>query len=260
MHDGQIPTKMEALLALPGIGPYTAGAVLSIAFGQDVPALDGNARRVLSRLDALEQDVTKSPAKRRLLRLAESMLPAGRAAEFNQALMDLGATLCTPRTPLCGQCPLAEGCQAHQRGEEERFPMRKPRQPAPHYDVTAGVVWNGTGHFLIAQRPTSGLLGGLWEFPGGKREPGESLEDCLRRELNEELGIEVCVGAPLTVVEHAYTHFSITLYAYHCQLKSGVPQALGCDNWAWVRLRDLDQYAFSAADHKIITALREASV
>ncbi len=254
--DSHIPDTMDGLLALPGIGRYTAGAILSIANGQDVPAPDGNVRRVLSRLFAIDEDVTRGTGQRRLWHVAESLLPPGRAGDFNQALMDLGASVCTPRAPLCHECPLAGHCRAHRLGREEDFPVRRSRGPLPHYEVVAGIVWNGQGRFLIAQRPPEGLLGGLWEFPGGKRERGETLEDCLRRELDEELGVQVAVGAPLTAVKHAYTHFRITLHAFHCQLESGQPRALGCADWNWITLDRVDRFAFSAADHKIIAALR----
>jgi A/G-specific adenine glycosylase len=198
----------------------------------------------------------RGAGQRRLWALAEDLLPPGRAGDFNQALMDLGATVCTPRAPLCSQCPLAADCRAHQSGQEERFPIRQRRRPIPHYEVTAGVVWNGEGRFLIAQRPLDGMLGGLWEFPGGKREPGETLEACLRRELAEELDIAVAVGAPLTVVQHAYTHFRITLHAFHCRIVAGQLRALGCADWRWISLEDVSSFAFSAADHQIIAALR----
>jgi mutator protein MutT len=122
--------------------------------------------------------------------------------------------------------------------------------------VTAGVVWNRAGQFLIAQRQEGSTLGGLWEFPGGKQEPGESLESCLRRELWEELGIEVAVGALLTVVEHAYAHLRITLHVFDCQLVSGRPQAHDCAAWRWIRLDEVDHFVFSAADQQVIAALR----
>jgi len=258
--DAKLPGTLDELLSLPGIGRYTASAVLSIAAGQDLVAPDGNVRRVLSRVFAIGEDVTRGAGQRRLLRLAASLLPPGRAGDFNQALMDLGAQVCTPRAPLCDQCPLAQGCQAHELGQEERFPVRRPRRPSPHYVVTAGVVWNhGGDRFLVTQRPPEGLLGGLWEFPGGKQEPGETLEACLQRELAEELGIEVTVGAPLTVVRHAYTHFRITLHAFHCRLLSSQPRALGCADWRWITLDQVECFAFSAADHQIIAALRAAA-
>lgn len=258
-YDGQVPDAMGDLLSLPGVGPYTAGAILSMAYGQDAPALDGNVRRVLSRLFAVEEDVAQGAGQRRLWALAEELLPPGQAGDLNQALMDLGATVCTPRTPLCGACPLVEDCQAHRLGQEERFPVRRQRHPLPHYEVAAGVVWNGDGRFLIAQRPLDGMLGGLWEFPGGTREEGETLQDCLRRELVEELDIEVAVGDLLTVVQHAYTHFRITMHAFHCQLVAGQPRALGCADWRWISLDDVPRFAFSAADHQIIAALKDPS-
>jgi len=197
--------------------------------------------------------------QRQLWQVAESLLPTGRAGDYDQALMDLGATVCPPRTPACDMCPWAEGCQAHQMQREEDFPIRRPRRPLPHYQVTAGVIWNGDGRFLVAQRPPEGMLGGLWEFPGGKQEPDETLPDCLRRELAEELGIEVGVGALLTVVQHAYTHFRITLHTFHCHIVSGRPQALGCAAWRWITLNEVGRLAFSAADQHIIAALRAAA-
>ena len=268
---GQIPDTLQALSSLPGIGPYTAGAILSVAYGQDVVAPDGNVRRVLGRAFAIDQDVTRGKGKRQLWELAASLLPSGRAGDFNQALMDLGATVCTPRAPLCHQCPLAQDCRAHQAGQEQKYPIRRPRRPVPHYEVTAGIIWkNGRpgdladqvddgDRFLIAQRPAEGLLGGLWEFPGGKQEPGETLPACLRRELAEELDIDVIVGTPLTVVPHAFTHFRITLHAFHCYIASRQPQAVGCADWRWITLNEVNRFAFSAADHQIIAALREAS-
>jgi A/G-specific adenine glycosylase len=246
-------------LLLPGIGRYTAGAVLSIAYGQDVPAPDGNARRILVRVFGIDKDVTHGTGQRRLWHLAESLLPPGRAGEFNQALMDLGASVCTPRAPSCHKCPFEQCCLAHHLGREEAFPVRRQRRSLPHYEVAAGVVWNSDGHFLIAKRPPEGLLGGLWEFPGGKREPGENLEDCLRRELHEELDIQVTVGASFAVVKHTYTHFRITMHAFHCELDHGQPRAVGCADWKWITLDQVERFAFSAADHKIIAALRAAS-
>ncbi len=140
------------------------------------------------------------------------------------------------------------------------LPTATKRKPVPHYDVTAGVVWDGDGRVLIAQRPEDGLLGGLWEFPGGKREPGERLEACLQREICEELGIAISVGGPIASVDHAYTHFRITLHAFHCTHEAGEPQALDCAGWRWVTLDELDAFAFPKADRDVIRALlREGS-
>ncbi len=254
-HNGQLPDSEEALLALPGIGHYTAGAILSICFGRDVVAIDGNVKRVLCRAFHINEQPSSPEGKRRISESAKSLLPPGRAGAFNQALMDLGATICTPRRPACDRCPWEQACQARQLGDQESLPVRRPRKPLPHQDIAAGVIWRD-GLILIAQRPANGLLGGLWEFPGGKREPGETMEECLVREVAEELGIAIQVRQPLATVDHAYTHFRITLHAYHCQYVSGEPKALGCATWKWVRPGELDDYAFPAANRTIIAALR----
>jgi len=254
-YEGQLPDSEEALLALPGIGPYTAGAILSICFGQDHPAIDGNTRRVLCRVFQITEDPTSAEGRGRLQETAVSLLPPGQAGTFNQALMDLGATICTPRQPACAQCPVSKGCRARQLSIQESLPVRRPSKPLPHHDIAAGVIWRGE-RILIARRPLRGLLGGLWEFPGGKREPGESLEECLVREVREELGIEIKVDQLLTTVKHAYTHFRITLHAYHCHYVSGEPQNIGCTAWKWVTPKELDGYAFPAANRTIIQTLR----
>ena len=230
-YDGRLPDDRAALLALPGIGPYTVGAILSLAFERDAAVLDGNVRRVLSRLFAIDDDPGEAATRERLWALAEEMVPTGRAGRFNEALMDLGAMVCTPRAPHCGNCPLNPVCEALALGDPEAYPPRRRRAPTPHYDVAAGVIWR-EDRLLIAQRPLDGLLGGLWEFPGGKREPGESLPACLQRELREELDIEVDVGDKITVVRHAFTHFRITVYAFDCRYTSvGDPKPLGVKDY-----------------------------
>jgi A/G-specific adenine glycosylase len=262
-YEGQVPDDEKRLRALPGIGPYTAGAILSLAFGQDAAVLDGNVRRVLSRLCAIDDDPRDAETRRKLWQLAGSLLPRGRAGQFNEALMDLGATVCTPKGPRCRTCPLGQVCRAYDLGDPEGYPLRVRRAPTPHYHVTAGVIWRGDPHtadgrLLIAQRPLDGLLGGLWEFPGGKQEVGETLPECLRRELCEEMDIQVEVGRRLTTVRHGFTHFRITVHAFECRyLSTEDPKSIGVQNWRWVRLAELDNYAFPVVDRKIIAVLRD---
>lgn len=253
---GEFPPTVEALRALPGIGRYTAGAIASIGFGKDTPVVDGNVIRILARVFDIAQDVTQVATQNALWELAERILPAGRAGAWNEGLMELGRRICTPKSPDCPACPIAEFCIARQLGLQAGRPVKRARAKTPHYDVTAAVIRRADGHLLIAQRPPEGMLGGLWEFPGGKREPGESLPDCLRREIREELGMEIAVGEQIGVVRHGYTHFRITLYAFACTPVSGEPQSLGCAAWAWVTLDDLDRYAFPVTDQKIIQMLR----
>jgi A/G-specific adenine glycosylase len=260
-NDGHLPHTVPELMELPGIGRYTAGAIASIAFGQSVPVLDGNVIRVLSRLIDLPEDVTKGATKTKLWQLATDLVPDQRPGEYNQALMELGQQLCLPALPKCTSCPLAAFCLARKRNSTNQRPVRSPRKKIPHYDVVAGVIWQGkeqssTAYFLITRRPLEGMLGGLWEFPGGKQEKGETLPHTLRREIREELAIDIIVGEQFTVVKHAYTHFRITLYVFHARSNGGQPQHIGVAGHAWVTLADLDKYAFAAADHQIIAALK----
>jgi len=254
---GHIPPTPEALLLLPGIGRYTAAAIASIAFGHDTVALDANLRRVLCRLFAVDDDPARPNTQRTLEALALTMLPPGRAGDFNQALMDLGAVICTPTNPRCLLCPVADLCQARKEGIQNALPIRSTRTRHPHRDVTAGVIWDGRGRFLITRRPLDGMLGGLWEFPGGKRRPGEDLPDCLRREISEELDIEIEVGELLCTIEHSFTHFHMTLYAFDCLWLRGQPVCLGCTDLRWVTLDQVDAFAFPVADRRIIAFLRE---
>jgi A/G-specific adenine glycosylase len=256
-RDGRLPTDPEALMGLPGIGRYTAAAIASIAFGHDAVALDGNLHRVLCRLFAVDDDPGRPNTQRLLERLALAMLPPGRAGDFNQALMDLGATVCTPTSPHCLLCPLVGVCKAKQEGIERVLPIRATRTHRPERDVTAGVIWNGNGRLLITQRPLDGMLGGLWEFPGGKRRPGEELSACLEREIMEELAIEIQINELLIRLQHSFTHFHMTLYAFDCLWLRGKPQCLGCTDLQWVGLNELDAFPFAVADQKIIAFLRE---
>jgi len=255
---GRFPKNYADLRQLPGFGDYTAGAVASIAFGRAVPAVDSNARRVLARLFAVEEDVTRGQAARRLKEIAAALVDPHTPGDWTEALIELGATVCVPKSPKCLLCPLREFCRARQRGIEQQLPVKPAKKALPHYDVTAAVICQN-GKLLIAQRPPDGMLGGLWEFPGGKQEEGETLAQCLRREIEEELGITVKVGRPVTTVKHSYTHFKITLYAFYCRLVAGTPQPLHVADWRWVTLDEIDTFPFPRTDLQIIEALREQS-
>jgi A/G-specific adenine glycosylase len=261
---GKLPADIRQLRKLPGVGRYTAGAIASIAFGLDQPALDGNIRRVLSRLFDVTEAARSSAFERHLWQLAEEHLPPGRAGEYNQALMDLGALVCTPRAPDCPHCPLADGCQARLLGVQAQRPLAKPRPAIPHYTVTAAVIFaadhpQSDTRVLIAQRPTDGLLGGLWEFPGGKVEPGEDLPVCLQREICEELGVEIEVGEPLGVYRHAFTHFRVTLHAFRCSLRASlvgddptpILRPIQVADIRWVKPEELVNFPMGKIDRQI---------
>ncbi len=256
-HQGQFPDSLASAMALPGIGRTTAGGILSAAFNQAVPILDGNVKRVLARLIAL--DVCPSQALRQLWDLSQALVDPHQGRDFNQAFMDLGATVCT-RSPSCDRCPWQAHCQAYNLGIQSQVPMTETRAPLPHKIIGVAVIWNQAGQILIDRRPQSGLLGGLWEFPGGKVEPGETIPACIVREIQEELGITIAVGDPLIVVDHAYTHFRVTLHVHHCQYVEGEPQSIACDEIRWVTLAELDDYPFPKANSQIIAALRAAEL
>jgi A/G-specific adenine glycosylase len=249
-YGGELPADVEALRALPGIGAYTSGAIASLAFGVPAPAVDGNVRRVLARVLALER-----PKQSELEDAVRLLIPDEAPGLFNEALIELGATLCRPQNPRCLLCPWRELCKARQLGRQEDFPAPKARRETPHYDVTAAVTVREDGCILVAQRKQDAMLGGLWEFPGGKREEGETLEACLRRELQEELEITVEVGERLTKVKHGYTHFRITLYAFWCRLVKGTPRCLDCADFRWVTLEELQALPMAVTDRKIARAL-----
>lgn len=255
--EGRLPETPDLLRRLPGVGRYTAAAVASIAFGHDAAALDANVRRVVCRLYGIDQDPSRPAIQRRLEELALAVMPPGRAGDANQAFMDLGATICTAANPRCSICPLAELCLAQQTGRQDAVPMRATRPDRPHYDVTAAVIRDGSGQVLMAQRPLESMLGGLWEFPGGKRLAGEELRDCLRREIEEELGVEIEVGELLCAVDHTFTHFHMTLYAFDCRLAGGALRCLGCLDLRWVSLDEAGALALPVADQKILAFLRD---
>lgn len=253
-HDGLFPESIETLRTLPGIGEYTAGAIASIAFGQDAPVLDANVRRVLSRLFLIDTPPGEARTLQALRDRASEILPAGKAGDFNEALMDLGATVCLPRNPRCDACPLAERCKARNTGRQEELPLKTRRSALPHHTIVAGVIFRN-GKILVDRRPAGGLLGGLWEFPGGKVESGETLPEALRREIREEVGLSVRVGRKLAVVKHAYSHFRITLHAYRCTVRNGQAKAIQCDAVRWLRPGALRKLAFPKANQAILDIL-----
>lgn len=256
---GQLPRDVEGLRKLKGIGRYTAGAIASIAYEIATPVLDGNVIRVLSRLTDLSADVTLRTTEKQLWELAADLVSAERPGDYNQALMELGQTICLPTKPQCHRCPVQSLCLARERGTQLERPVRPPRARTPHYDVVAGVIFREDGRFLIARRPLDKLLGGLWEFPGGKQEQGESLEEALVREIAEELAIEIRPNQLLLTINHAYTHFRITLHTFHATYVAGEPQHLGVIDHAWVSLAELGHFPFAQTDRQIIDYLSAMS-
>lgn len=255
-HSGTLPHEYDKLLAITSIGPYTAAAIASIAFNRDYAVLDGNVERVLSRIFLITLPPKDASAKKLFQHLANVFLLKGQAKDWNQALMELGATVCSPQKPNCGSCPAQRHCRGYNELEKpEQLPVRVAAKPRPHHHLAVGLIWKGA-KLLIDQRAENGLLGGLWEFPGGEILPGETPEIALCRNLREALAVEIEVENFFTHITHGFTHFSVTLHVYHGRYRSGKPRARDGQKWRWASLHELEQFAFPTAYRKIISALR----
>ena len=243
-HNGELPRDLDKLRKLPGIGRYTLGAIASIAFDMKVPALDGNIRRVYARLFDVAEPADSPEGEMLLWKLAAKHLPKGRAGDYNQALMDLGATVCLPKDPRCLICPLKGLCKARKNGTPEQRPVFKPKKSVPHYIHAAGVMLK-RGRVLLALRPSKGLLGGMWEFPNG-RVGGDPAKD-LPRALKTGYNLKVQRKEPMGFVQHAYTHFKVTVHAFRCDLLSSPSDR----NLKWISVKALEDYPMGKIDRQI---------
>jgi A/G-specific adenine glycosylase len=261
-HGGNLPADRASLLALPGIGPYSAGAIASIAFGAREPLVDGNVVRVLTRRFGLRGDPGKGPLKRRLWELAGALVPAERPGDFNQALMELGATLCTPRSPRCESCPLAKRCEARRQGLVEVLPELPPRARPTRVRVALAIVRERGRVLVVETAADAPRWGGLWTFPHAEIEPRESAETAAVRAARAA-GLEVRVVRQATRLEHTITRFRITIDAFDATLvrparlartTRGAPVRA---RQAWVTPRALEARAMPAPHRKLAGLLGE---
>lgn len=255
-HVGVIPSRPIDLIKLPGIGDYIAGAIASIGFGLDEPALDANGIRVISRLYDFHGLVNKVANKKILKENLRTLLPNGCAGDFNQAIMDLGSMVCLSANPDCESCPIQRECMAFSRNTQKDLPVGKARTKKPHFNVVAG-IFEKNGKVLIGKRPTNGLLGGMWEFPGGKIEEGEDHNTALKRELEEELGVNIKLRDAFGEYKHAYTHFSVTVFTYFVEIVEGKPSAKVAEKIEWVDIRSLNDFPMGKVDRSISNDLQE---
>lgn len=253
---GKIPRSPDRFRRLPGVGPYIEAAVMSIAVGLPLPAVDGNVLRVYTRLMGIDDDIRRSSTRKRITGELARIIPADAPGDFNQAVMELGALICIPRSPRCLKCPLRRVCRARINGRTGDIPRRSPRAPVPEYSVSIAVILRGN-KFFIQKRAPEGHLAGMWEFPGGKAREGETPEQALRREIREELDIDVDVIKKVAEVRHAYTHFKIDLHVFLCRSEAVEFRPLRHQPFKWITVRQIDQYPFQAANHKFFEKLRD---
>lgn len=255
---GHVPDSLEELRRLPGLGPYTAGAVASIAFGIRTPALDGNAARVMARLFLVEGAPATGETGRRLRALAGDLVPARRPGDFNQAVMELGATVCRARSPECPMCPLAALCLARRAGRERDIP---PPRAGPRRGriLLACAVARRREAILLGRRHGRGLFGGLWELPAVEVRRRSEAPAALRRGLRALLGVGAEVGEEVARVERTLTHRDLSIAAHRCTLR-GSPRAVGYSQVRWVGPDALPTVGMATAMRKVLEAVLGAGV
>lgn len=254
---GKLPASYQELLSLPGIGPYTAAAISSIAFKLEHAVMDGNVIRVVCRYLGLEEDTRKNSTRSRVQKVVDEWIIGQAPDDFNQAIMELGATVCTPHRPNCESCPISVQCVAYTESKTDVIPYASKKAKRPHHQISVAIIMNENNELLIAQRPNEAMLGGLWEFPGGKQESNESIEDALLREIKEELGVEITILNEFMQLDHAYSHFSIHMTAYLCSLADSTqqPKPKASQQIRWIPVEELTNYPFPKANRTLTLAL-----
>ena len=252
---GTMPETWDEITSLKGIGPYTAAAVLSIAYGKSHAVMDGNVMRVISRYFGIANDLRSTVTQKEIKAYADDLIDPANPGDFNQGLMELGATVCTPKNAKCFVCPLAAHCVAYRTAATDILPYKSPKKKVPHHNIGVGIIRDEAGRLLIALRPEEAMLGGLWEFPGGKQNDGETIQETVKREIAEELGVDVLVRDHFMDVKHAYSHFKITLQAWFCELVSGTPQPKSSQRIEWISVDQIHDFPFPKANRKITEAL-----
>ncbi len=252
-YGGHVPDELSEFKKLPGVGDYIASAVLSIVYGKQYPALDGNILRVLSRI--LRKKINSPYNRKTIHNHLDKWMKWGHSGDINEALMDLGSAICRPNQAHCHECPVSSYCGAVITGHPELYPTPPTKKKSPCHHVVTGVIWE-KNKFLILLRENKKHLGGLWEFPGGKVETGESKIKALKREINEECGISVSVEEEIGSFKHVYTHFAIQMTSFHCRIKNG-NQVKTNQAFRWIDLFQIKDYAFPRANHKIFSLMRK---
>lgn len=251
-----IPDSLKELTALPGIGPYTAAAVLSIAFNKDEPLVDANVERVFARFYNINHPVKSREARKIFWEKAHDLLPSGLAGDFNQALMELGALICLKKNPLCPACPVSAGCKAYELNLIDQRPVPSPRKKTIQIAMACGVL-KKNNLFFIQKRQKNDVWADLWEFPGGRLQEGEKPEDAMVREIKEETELDVHRVRPIKTVQHSYMNYRVTLHGFFCDQKKKEQQPIlhAAQECRWVSKEELDDFAFPAGHRKLIKLL-----
>lgn len=252
-HDAEIPRDYKALLSLPGIGPYTAAAIMSIAFNEPVPLLDANVERVLCRVLDLDLPVKHKITRQQLTQLSKVLLPEDEPRNFNQALMELGALVCKPKSPDCFCCPVRKYCRALAVDTVDLRPVPGKKQQKIDIVMSCGIIIHGN-RLYIQQRLADDVWGGLWEFPGGRLKNGETPEQAARREIAEETEFRVTDLRHFATVVHYYTKYRVTLYSFFCRLQDGqlTPVLHAASQFQWIERFEIKNFAFPSGHRKLI--------
>ena len=248
--NSKVPKDKDLFMSLPGVGDYTASAVLSIAFNKPYPVLDGNVKRVMSRIIGIRA-LTKHNMKR-INKYLKSAISKKNPGDFNQGLMEIGALVCKPYNPVCIKCPINNFCYASKRRQPERYPVKNKLKPRPHFDVVVAIIWR-KDKFYIQKRKAEKMLGGMWEFPGGIVNREQNPELVLIRKVYEECGVQPKIFKKVGFVNHAFSHFTIRLYAYFCtEGKNFLDEN---ENRKWILRKNIKKYSFPKANHKLFKQL-----
>jgi A/G-specific adenine glycosylase len=253
---GIIPKTYHDFKKMPGAGEYITAAVLSQAFNALHTVVDGNVKRVLSRVFLIDKPVNLSSSRTIFKEQADLLLDQSEPGDFNQAIMELGAIICRPKNPKCHDCPITSFCGSFKMNQQSKYPLSVKSKSIPEYHIAVGII-HKNGHILIIQRQPDGLLGGLWEFPGGRVKQGENSEQVCIRKVKEKMNLDVKVTGFLTRISHAYTHFKIIMDVFDCGFQSGKVTLNGPADFRWIAVTEVDHFPFHAANHKFIPLLKE---
>ena len=249
-YNGVIPQDYKKFISLPGVGEYTAAAVLSIAFDKKIPAIDGNVKRVMSRYLGIKNITPKN--YNRIKNKLKSWISNQRPGDFNQAMMDLGSIICRSTKPICIKCPIKKSCKGYLNNSPEEYPLKLLKKKTPSVIVVVALIWR-KNKFYIQKRKINSMLGGLWEFPGGRIREGEFLTSALEKRVRDECGLEIIVNEKIGVIKHKYSHFSITMHGFNCQEKSRIEPV--AKEHRWISSKQIDQFAFPKANHKLFSLI-----